>query len=155
MMSDELVGTARLLARPDRKKPRQADLRRSVSTAYYAVFHALARECADQFIGTSSTRSDRAWSHVYRALDHGFAKRACQQARGMGFPRDIVNFAELFILLQEERHRADYDPDIRYSRPETLAVISNIEKAISAFYKVPRRDRAAFAAQVLLKRRSG
>jgi lipopolysaccharide biosynthesis regulator YciM len=55
--------------------------------------------------------------------------------------------------MQRERHRADYDPDARYTRPDTLLLISNVEKAIDAFYEVARRDRAAFAAHVLLKKR--
>jgi hypothetical protein len=86
-LSDDLIVTARRLARANPNRPRQADLRRAVSTAYYAVFHALARQCADRFVGTGHNRSRPAWQQVYRALDHGFAKNACFQAANLGFPK--------------------------------------------------------------------
>ena len=152
-MSDDLIVTARRLARANPQRPRQADLKRAISTAYYAIFQSLARQCADLFIGVGPHRSDWAWTHVYRALDHGFAKNACIQAGKLGFPPEIVNFADSFVLMQEERHRADYDPNARYSRAETQILISNAEQAIAGFKKAPRRDRLAFAALVLLKRR--
>jgi uncharacterized protein (UPF0332 family) len=152
-LSDDLIHAARILAFASPQKPRQAYLRRAVSTAYYAVFHTLARQCADRFIGTGQNRGDKAWAHVYRALDHGFAKSACKQARNLAFPVDIANFADAFVLMQEERHRADYDPDAKYTRAEALALISNAELASSAFKNAPLRDRRAFVAQVLLKRR--
>ena len=38
-MYDDLIGLAKTIADLDPKKPRQANLRRAVSTAYYAVFH--------------------------------------------------------------------------------------------------------------------
>jgi hypothetical protein len=63
-----------------------------VSTAYYAVFHALARICADRLIGSSTTASEgAAWGQVYRALEHGFARNACEQAKALGFSDGIVN----------------------------------------------------------------
>ena len=40
-------------------RPRQAELRRAVSAAYYALFHTLANSCADLLVGTmSANRSD-------------------------------------------------------------------------------------------------
>lgn len=93
-LADDLIATARRLARANAKKPRQAELRRAVSTAYYALFHALARNCADLFVGTGDARSKGAWSQVYRALEHGFAKNACVQAAALGFPANVVNAAD-------------------------------------------------------------
>ncbi len=49
---DLLETAARLLSlRRLRGRPKQADLRRAISTAYYAVFHALCRMCADSLTG--------------------------------------------------------------------------------------------------------
>src|SRR5437016_12616823 len=59
-------------------RPRQAYLRRSLSTTYYALFHALAKMCADELIGVTQSGSE-AWVRVYRALEHGFAKNALSQ----------------------------------------------------------------------------
>ncbi len=45
-----------------RGHPRQAELRRAVSTAYYAMFHSLARCGADLVAGsTKQHRSQLAW----------------------------------------------------------------------------------------------
>lgn len=152
-MGDDLIVTARRLARANPRKPRQADLRRSISTAYYAAFHTLAHQSADLFVGVGVARNSQAWTQVYRALEHGFAKNACKQAGNLGFPPDVVTFANLFVLMQEERHRADYDPGTRYSRAETLIIISNAVQAIAALKRADRQDRRAFAVHVLLKRR--
>ena len=48
---DHLLDQAeRLTTAPGSGPPRQADLRRAISTAYYAVFHAIATDAADQFV---------------------------------------------------------------------------------------------------------
>jgi uncharacterized protein (UPF0332 family) len=152
-VSHELITTAKRLARYGARRPRQSDLCRAISTAYYAMFHTLAKDCADRLIGTGARRSNPAWLQVYRALDHGFAKQACQRVGKLGFPRDIVNFANTFESLQIERHRADYDPTARYTRAEVLLTITEAERAIEGLRKVARQDRTAFAALVLLKTR--
>lgn len=152
-LSRDLLTTARRLARASPSKPRQADLRRAVSTAYYALFHALAKECADRFVGTSSRRSPDAWTQAYRAVDHGPAKNACGEAGNLGFHVNIIRFANAFTSLQEERHRADYDPDTRYSRADVLVLVANAEHAMKDFRNTPAPDRTAFAVRVLLKKR--
>jgi uncharacterized protein (UPF0332 family) len=149
----DLLATARRLARANPKKPRQADLRRAVSTAYYALFHALAQTFADLFVGTGAAGSDGAWTQTYRALEHGFAKNACAQAVGLSFPVDIVNVADQFVLLQEERHSADYDPDVRYTRAQTLQLIQDAESAILALRGAPKKDQKAFAVLLMMRRR--
>lgn len=152
-MSHELIVTAKRLARLGRNKPRQADLKRAVSTAYYAMFHTLAKECADRLIGTGLPRSQPAWIQVYRALEHGLAKQACQRAARLGFPKSVVDFANTFEHLQVERHRADYDPETRYSRTETILLITDAEQAIKRLRSAGIQDRTAFSALALLKAR--
>ncbi len=153
-LGDDLIVTARHLAKARPSKPRQADLRRAVSTAYYAVFHALAHECADRFIGTNKvSRSGEAWTQAYRALEHGFAKRQCERAPKQGFPAKIVQFADAFTALQEERHRADYDPTATYTRAEVLIDVQTAQQAITELRHGSKPDRAAFAVWVTLKAR--
>ena len=147
-----MLDTARRLTR-SAHKPRQTDLKRAVSTAYYAMFNFLAHECADLFIGGGAARKSSSWNHVHRALEHGFAKNACGQARVLGFPAEIVQFAERFILMQEHRHRADYDPSSRYERADVIVFIDNVDRAIKDFKSSPRPDRLAFATLVLLRKR--
>jgi uncharacterized protein (UPF0332 family) len=149
----DLIETARRILNATWKNPRQNDLKRAVSTAYYAMFHSLAELNADLFIGTTKDRSDKAWRQAYRALEHGFAKNACQQARRLGFADDVVHFADTFVRMQEERHLADYDPYSKYDRVYTLYLIHLAENAIKGLLRAPRRDRRAFAVLVLLKQR--
>jgi len=147
-----LLDTARKLTR-SANKPRQTDLKRAVSTAYYAMFNFLAGECADLFIGTGAARKSSSWIHVHRALEHGVAKNGCGQVRTLAFPLKIVRFADLFISMQEERHSADYDPSSRYTRTEVIGLIGSVDQAIKEFKSSPRPDRVAFATLVLLRRR--
>jgi uncharacterized protein (UPF0332 family) len=152
-LGQDLLVTARRLARANPKKPRQADLRRAVSTTYYAVFHALAQNCADRFIGTGSGRNEDAWRQTYRALDHGPAKQACQRAADFQMPPEVLRFAVAFRRLQEERHAADYDPLARFSRSDVLVLIDDADQAIHDLRRAPRPDQTGFAALVLFKRR--
>lgn len=72
----DLVETASLLASARDGSPTDADLRRCVSTADYAVFHAVLKAGADRFFG--AVRSDRGgYGLLYRAYDHGRMKRSC------------------------------------------------------------------------------
>lgn len=153
-MSHELITTAKRLARFGPNKPRQADLKHAVSTAYYAMFHTLAKECADRLVGTGARRSQPAWVQVYRALEHGLAKQACLRAAKLGFPQPVVDFANTFEHLQVERHRADYDPDARFSRTETILLVTDAEQAIRRFRSAGLQDRTAFSALALLKSRA-
>ena len=52
-MSQDLLATARRLAKASPQKPRQSDLKRAISTAYYALFHAMARNAADMLVGAA------------------------------------------------------------------------------------------------------
>jgi uncharacterized protein (UPF0332 family) len=132
-------------------RPRQAELKRAVSTAYYALFHALAENAADLLVGVGQTRTSAAWAQVYRALDHGFARNACREVRHL--PPSIIDCADEFIELQEVRHKADYDPGARFTRTEALDWVSRSEVAIGKLRAAPRRDRKAFTVQLLLRRR--
>ena len=153
-MIDGLVGTARRLASSSAKgKPRQSDLRRAISTAYYALFHALAKDGADLFVGAAAAHPNNAWSHAYRALDHGFAKTACQKARGLGFPASLISCAETFVRLQQQRHIADYDPIARFTRTEAALMVDEAEQAIGDLRAAGRADRRALAVLIRLKAR--
>lgn len=147
-----MIITARKLARASPMKPRQAELRRSVSTAYYALFHALAENAADLLVGVGQGRGNEAWVHVYRALDHGFAKSVCRELRKL--PPAVTGCADEFIELQEIRHKADYDPGARFTRAEALDWVNRSEAAIAKLQSASRGDRKAFSVQLLLRKRA-
>ena len=151
----DLIATARRTVATGPGAPKQSDLRRAVSTAYYALFHCLARCCADTFAGKSrALRRAPAWRQAYRALEHGHARAQCTQPSIRTFPPEIRNFAESFTDLQEKRHLADYDPDGRWVKEDVEQDIAGAEGAIEDFEQMPAQDRRAFAVYVLLRNRS-
>ncbi len=153
-MIDDFLEQANRLAVLGALKPRQIDLRRAISAAYYAVFHSFCQNCAYTLVGTSKrNRPNRAWQHVYRGLDHGAARSACEAARNIGFPQLIKDCADTFVELQKQRHDCDYDPNIRVSRLEALAVVKRATEAVRNLRNSPFNDRKAFAVQVLVKKR--
>ena len=126
MQPRDLVASARkLVGKGKIGKPRQSDLKRAMSTAYYAMFHALCRNTADCLVGkTKISRSQGAWRQAYRAVDHGHAKKQCKhQAVMRKFPAEIQDFANQFAEFQEKRHKADYDPSSKLTRHEVLTAI--------------------------------
>ena len=150
MKASELIAQAHRLASASARRPRQVDLKRSVSGAFYALFHALAKLCADTIAGTGPTRSMKAWQQTYRALNHGPAKHACAQARKKGFPPEVIRFGDLFVSMQEKRHTADYDPLSVFQRADVVPMVEEVEVAIADLRIVPRSDLRALVALVLL-----
>ena len=138
-----------------RGRPRQADLRLAVRTAYYALFHALARSCANALAGaTPATRDQAAWRRAYRALEHGYAKNQCLNQSAMSdFPEDIQSFGSLFALMQDERHSADYDPIRPFVRLDVIELVETTDDALSGFRNASPSDRRRFAIYVLLRNR--
>lgn len=158
MQSLDLIRTARELAEgASRGRPRESNLRRAVSTTYYALFHCLADCCANMLAGSSPTsRSQPAWRQTYRALQHSTARNRCRRQDIMRrFPPEIRSFARLFVEMQGQRHSADYGPDAVFDKFQVLQDIDDTEAAINRFNEAPRQDRRAFAIYVLLDIRSG
>jgi uncharacterized protein (UPF0332 family) len=82
--------------------------RRSVSTAYYAVFHALAKHCADYLTHSASGDSEE-YARIYRSLEHGPLRTALSQVQ-IKKNKTLLNIMEIAAKLQNERHNADYSP---------------------------------------------
>jgi uncharacterized protein (UPF0332 family) len=151
---DDFIALANRLASASPSKPRQADLRRAVSTAYYALFHAMAKNGADAMAGAvKANRSEQAWAHAWRGLQHGDARTACEAIRNQAFPPEIKECADTFVKLQSERHAADYDPLHRLTRAKAILLVRQARDAISKLRAASSKDRRAFAVQVLVRRR--
>jgi hypothetical protein len=157
MMHDDLLDIAARLAQLDEGKPRQTSLRRAISSAYYALFHALARLCANHLVGWS--KPWEVYSPIYRTMDHGRAKEAFRRissTRG----RHIAFIGETFILLQERRHWADYDPSPfrigqakTLGRDETRDLIEQARQAITQIESLSAEDSLFLAAQLIARTR--
>ena len=147
----DLIETARGLTELSPRRPSQANLRRAVSTAYYAMFHCLAACAANAVIGRTR---DSAWHQTYRALEHGKARNACEDKAAMAsFPPEVSYFADMFGALQKLRQKADYALDGRYGKEDVRTTIDIAEDAIAGFEQADARHRRAFVAHVLFKRR--
>lgn len=133
----------------------QANLRRATSTVYYTQFHHLAKAGADLFVGaTKAVRSRGAWRQTYRALEHRSAKAACADKKLLElFPQAIADYAFAFLTMQEKRHAADYDPYTRLTKSEVRSDIELVRQVIAEFDASAVKDRRAFIALVLFKKR--
>lgn len=148
-LADGHLAVARRLATT--KRPTQSEIRRSISSSYYAVFHALARTCANSLVGKSpQRRPNKAWVEVYRGLNHGVCQKACEQASKVNFPESIKAFADAFQQLQELRHKADYDPATQFGKVDAETLYEVARLSITCLRSANIIDKRAFAAWVLI-----
>ena len=127
----------------------QAALRRSVSTAYYALFHALCTLCSDSLVRWSRTDLvDR----TYRSLDHGTARRRLAAlASTSSSGSSIKRVSTLFSLMQDQRNDADYErPRVLLSRNEAVLSIRNAREAIELLTAMDDDARRQLAVELLV-----
>ena len=157
MSPARLMEIATLLTLSSRDTPEhQENLRRAVSTAYYAMFHTLANSNADTLIGTPPGNTDdaAAWNRTYRALEHGAARNRFRHAGQMAlFPNEVREFGDVFIDLQRERNTADYNPDRTFTVSSTLRAIDHARQAIIRFHNAPPEIRRNLATYILFGNR--
>lgn len=127
--------------------------RRAVSTAYYAVFHALAKVCADRFLPID--RSAREYERVYRALDHGPLKSTSERERNdlLKGRQRVLDLLDLVVLLQGERERADYLPPVRnvFSYHRAKELVGQARVAVNIIDSLSDVDRDALAVCLVFK----
>ena len=154
MAPEHLLQMAIGLAEANTGRPRRADLCRAVSTAYYAMFHCLARTCADSLAGRSRSVGNRQmWRRVYRAPEHRQARTRCENMPS-SFPAGVLEFGQAFSVLQRKRHLADYDPDFLVRKSNVITAINDARNAIDRFLETPVSVRRDFALHVLMKVRA-
>jgi len=73
--SDDLLEQAQHLAQREPKRPRQASLRRAVSSAYYALFHLLISETTKNWKRPAERHT------LARMFDHGPMGKVCTTKR--------------------------------------------------------------------------
>lgn len=152
MNVDHLLAAADALANQGRR-PRVTDLRRAVSAIYYGLFHALALHCANQLIGVTKHQTP-AWRRVYRSLDHGKAKDEFMKGSTRILDPSVAIFADAFVVLQEARHTADYDPArFPFSRRHVVSLIAQARGAIAGLTALNPDLAAELATIVLFKNR--
>ena len=138
-------------------RPLQEELKRAVSTTYYALFLHLCDATANLMVGTLQPDSGRraAWQRLYRVLQHGVTRNKCENRREVQqFPVGIRQFAETLLKAQDARHDADYDPFSKYTREQALVIITEARDAIEEFDATPRQERLHFIAYLLASDRN-
>ena len=134
--------------------PRQVNLRCAVSQVYYALFHWLANCAADGLAGVARAR-DRSWTRVYRGLQHRQVREQCRAGRlPGGLPSSIRRFATEVVLMQARRHKADYDPDTRFSKGDVAAFLARAHRVIRDLQGTTAAEKRALAIHVLFRERS-
>ena len=141
--SDTLLEQARELAEQDKGRPRQANLRRAVSSAYYSVFHLLCEDAAGTFVGRGAANA-KMRALITRAFVHTQMREACLDMgkrnpppvlepffvtlNPLGSP-ELQRLARTFVDLQLQRHRADYDLNDNFTRAQVLVLLQDAEQA--------------------------
>ena len=141
-----------IIARYLAQEMSQTALRRAISTAYFAMFHAVLETAADSFIiMAESPFSEFSRQQILRGLGHGQIRKACKHAALKQFSPQIQNFAKLLVEMQGKRQAADYNPSARFIASDVLSDIDNVEKAIKSLASVSPEELQAFAALILFK----
>jgi hypothetical protein len=151
----------RLAAGSTTGRPRQVDLRRAISSAYYGLFHFVLASLADEFVGINQRASNR-YALVYRSVDHRTLKDLCIEAKKRnpsgrylrylppgGFGAEIQEFSVFAVELQERRHSADYDPLARFRRSDVTLSIDTARDAIRLLASASTQRRKTFLTLLL------
>jgi hypothetical protein len=158
-----LIAAARLLlGETNTGAPNQTRLRRAVSTAYYALFHSVARAASDAFVGAGHRQSPR-YEMVYRGFEHRRMKDGCaavdkpllgaKASKALGVTRasqGIRDVANAFVTLQERRHWADYSPTGKITRAEARDLVDLADSAVGQLSVTDSEERRNFLAYLML-----
>ncbi len=141
----ELIRASRLLADG---QPSQEALRRVVSTAYYAMFHALTTSNADLIVGPRTLASESDWIATYRSLRHYRAENPLHGWPHL-FSLQMRNFAFAIGSIKRRREDADYNPAMTFIQNDVIAWIDSAERAIIDFNAASSQERAMVAIATL------
>jgi uncharacterized protein (UPF0332 family) len=160
---EDLAEQARHLARREPRRPKQASLRRAMSTAYYALFHLLIAE------STLNWKRSNQRAQFGRIFEHGQMKKACEKKlreidlllRTKPDPSpDVMVLQQLrvvvaaFLRLQQQRHTADYDNSRQWARHEIILELANLDHAFASWKTIREEDPAQdFLITLLLRDR--
>jgi uncharacterized protein (UPF0332 family) len=130
----DLLKQASGLINQNSGNPTQADLRRAVSAAYYALFHFLISETIAHW------RLDSSRDALGRMFEHSVMKKASRKisddklypfaGENPTVVQKLRSVARVFVELQDQRHVADYDNTRIWTDTEAL---EQVEKAVKAF----------------------
>ena len=160
---EDLLEQARHLAQREPKRPRQASLRRAVSTAYYALFHLLITETAKNWKRPKERHT------LARMFEHTFMGKVCTTKRDqlnahfntnppaspqLDLGKHLHTISDTFVQMLQHRHTADYDSSAKWTRTDTIEKIQSVEAAFQSWKTIRREHEAQnFLVTLLLKDR--
>lgn len=146
-----LLEQAKHLAKREKTRPRQASLRRAVSTAYYPLFHLLIHEA------TLNWKRVEQRALLARFFEHGKMKSASDKQRAeintylrtspspcpeFECAKHLHRVADTFFVAQQQRQRADYDNTVAWTRTEVLALIDRVDAAFRSWHEIREESTA-------------
>jgi len=161
----DLLEQANHLANREKKRPKQASLRRSISTSYYALFHLLTQD-ATGIIGPNMKHVAR--EGMARWFNHGEMKRVCNFFSAATAPTnkdapkhlsamltapvsaDLRSVASAFIRLQEARHDADYNLTETWTRLTAQQHVNIAREAFESWARLKKSHEANVFAIALI-----
>lgn len=139
------------LANRERTRPKQASLRRAVSTAYYALFHLLIAEAALNWKHAEHRNQlSRQFQHAaMKQASMEQAKAATKELNRRDLPpparyvaMHLNAIATTFVSPQDHRLKADYDNSTKWTRTDVVALVAEVNEAFRC-WAVIRKEPAA------------
>jgi hypothetical protein len=145
-MIDDLVSLAEMLS----SQRSEVAWRRAVSTCYYALFHKLAKLCADAL---AAAENQAEYETVYRNIDHASARRALHDA-ARAASEDLKRVAVIFQGLQEWRQSADYRSALfPLTQIEAKNAIAIVKEGLNLIDRLPAPEQRSLVFALSFKRR--
>jgi hypothetical protein len=134
-LAADLLEQADHLARREQRRPKQASLRRAISSAYYSLFHLIVEDASRFLVAGSQLRVA-----IARSFDHQAVRAAASAMVQLSrtdaahwlrthvadpMSKDLTFVCDVFLELQEQRHRADYDVGASFFRFDANAAVSS------------------------------
>ena len=144
-----------LAAAPAEGQPRDADLRRTISTAYYAIFHAILTAAADLFVGAAK-QTTSLYGLAYRSVNHQKVREVCREV-AKPIPSDRYKpyvLADATVLLQAKRYEADYNPLFAATRTDVDILLKQARKALDDLQSATEEQRSLFLGLLLFEPRA-
>jgi len=172
----DLLEQAYHLAKRETRKPKQASLRRAVSTAYYALFHLLVADGAKRLSPPVPAGLNLL---IQRSFNHGEMRNVCRNffdghnavkngktpgqpppatRKLISLPLDprLLNVVKAFIELYDARNEADYDLATHWSRLDALDHVRQSRQAFADWQAVRNSPNATvFVTALLLQKHWG
>jgi uncharacterized protein (UPF0332 family) len=137
---EDLLEDAKSAIAATGKRPRQSQLRRAVSTAYYSAFHLLVADfVANWRLPEQRARLGRMFEHRRMsgpALEYG------DKSRPTPAEQDLKQLIAKFTQLQKDRHEADYNVGKIWSRTDAKRTIDLADEIFTTWRRIRKRKSA-------------